>query len=125
MAKKGKRTNPSCKNYFANYKSSSKEVKNRERKILKHLKNHPNDKQSENSLKLKTVHRKKPGGKKITKKVVVDNDNNAVTVTFGDYKPGHPVLTMLKKTNFDQAKKFKNAAKISEDFKVVYSRYVN
>lgn len=124
MAKKGKRTNPSCKNYFANYKSSSKEVKNRERKIVNHLKKHPNDKQSENSLKLKSVHRKKPGGKKAVKKAPVDADNNVI-VPAATYKPGHPVLTMLKKTNFDAAKKFKNAAVISEDFKVVFSRYVN
>ena len=124
MAKKGKRTNPSCKNYFANYKSSSKEVKNRERRIVNHLKKHPNDKQSENSLKLKTVHRKKPGLKKVVKKVTVDGDSNVI-VPVTPYKPGHPVLTMLKKANFDSAKKFRNTAVISEDFKVVFSRYVN
>lgn len=124
MAKKGKRTNPSCKNYFANYKSSSKEVKNRERRIVNHLKKHPNDKQSENSLKLKTVHRKKPGGKKAVKKVQAEGDAT-IAVPASTYKPGHPVLTMLKKTNFDSAKKFKNAAVLSEDFKVVFSRYVN
>lgn len=124
MAKKGKRTNPSCKNYFANYKSSNKEVKNRERKIVNHLKKHPNDKQSESSLILKTVHRQKPGNKKAVKKAPVEGDSS-VTVATGTYKPGHPVLTMLKKTNFDAAKKFRNAAVISEDFKVVFSRYVN
>lgn len=123
MAKKGKRSNPSCKNYFANYKSSSKEVNNRERKILNHLKKHPNDKQSEKALKLKPVHRKKPIAKKAIRKNFVEGE--AVNVSVTDYKPGHPVLTMLKKTNFDYAKKFKNAAKISEAFKVVYSTYVN
>ena len=125
MAKKGKRTNPSCKNYYANYKSSNKEVKNRERKIVNHLKKHPNDKQSENSLKLKTSHRKKPTGKKaVVRKTPVEGENN-VNVTSVVYKPGHPVLTMLKKANFDNAKKFKNAAKLSYDFKLAYSYYAN
>jgi hypothetical protein len=124
MAKKGKRSNPSCKNYFANYKSSNKEVKNRERKILNHLKNHPNDKQSQHALGVKTVHRKKPTGKKAIRRPNAENDAN-VNVEASVYKLGHPVLRMLKNVNFDNAKKFRNAAVISSDFKAAYPRHVS
>lgn len=126
--KKGRRSSASVTSYYSNYKSSNLEEKNRARKLIRHLKAHPNDKQAEEAMKRKPVHRKKPEGKKpIVKLVGIQQVSEGVYSYIADreYKPGHPTLALAKKGySFDQAKKLKNSAIFSEEFKVIYASYV-
>lgn len=48
--KRKRRQNKSYKAQYEKYKSNNTQKKNKEKKVLRHLTDHPNDKQAEDSL---------------------------------------------------------------------------
>lgn len=124
MAKK-KSASKGAKVLYTRYKAEGREAKNRELKIMRHLKNHPNDKQAENALAKKPVHRAKPS--KIKKKVIhnygIQEVGSGVFAYVSNevYKPGHPALQLLKQKQYSEAGKFRNAAIMSDEFKAAFN----
>lgn len=127
MAKK-KSSSAGKKAHYNSYKAQGQEEKNRARKLAKHMKAHPNDKQTEAAMALKPVHRKTPQGRKSTEKRLgiqeVSPGLFKYVAKVDAYPNGHPANA--KNLHLvDLAKKMKNSAKLSEDFKATYPQYVS
>lgn len=123
MAKK-KGSSKGAKALYTRYKAESRESKNRERKLLRHLKKHPNDKQTEKALNKAPVHRSKPS--KLKKRTIQYYGIQEVGGVFGyvaetEFKAGHPVLNLMKEKQFSEAGKLRNRAIMSDEFKAYYN----
>lgn len=101
-----KRKSVSKKAHYTSYQATSRKEANRARKLAKHIKSHPNDRQAVAATgHVKPFRRKAGSAPRSVKPAGLMQDENNLWKYVADsaYLPGHPVLNMLKKANYSRS----------------------